>query len=190
LQNQPRPNRRGFSYKKGGDEAKFKEINEAYQTLADEKKRQQYDAFGSAGPGAGGFGGFDFSGFTGGGQGAEFDFGDIFSEFFGGGQGGGRVKRGRDISVAIEISFAESVFGTQRQILINKVGVCETCHGTGAKAGTKTKSCASCNGKGRLRETRQSFLGTFSITTGTAFGFSASFCTRPKTGLTDANFVN
>jgi molecular chaperone DnaJ len=150
--------------KKGGDEAKFKEINEAYQTLADEKKRQQYDAFGSAGPGAGGFGGFDFSGFTGGGQGAEFDFGDIFSEFFGGGQGGGRVKRGRDISVAIEISFAESVFGTQRQILINKVGVCETCHGTGAKAGTKTKSCASCNGKGRLRETRQSFLGTFSTT--------------------------
>jgi molecular chaperone DnaJ len=84
--------------------------------------------------------------------------------FFWFGVSGGRVKRGRDISVAIEISFAESVFGTQRQILINKVGVCETCHGTGAKAGTKTKSCASCNGKGRLRETRQSFLGTFSTT--------------------------
>jgi len=104
--------------KKGGDETKFKEVNEAYQTLFNDGKRQQYDTFGSAGPGAG-FGGaneagFDFSGFqNGNGQGFEFDFGDIFSQFFGGAQGGGgrgRAKRGRDISVDIQISFADAVF--------------------------------------------------------------------------------
>ncbi|MCX6712366.1 MAG: DnaJ domain-containing protein, partial [Candidatus Vogelbacteria bacterium] len=113
--------------KQGGDEAKFKEINEAYQTLSDDNKRAQYDQFGSdfagggAGPGAGGFGGgqgfggFDFSGFqnANGGQGFEFDLGDIFGDFFGGQAGGGRAqqRRGRDISVDIQISFKEAIFG-------------------------------------------------------------------------------
>jgi molecular chaperone DnaJ len=156
--------------KKGGDEAKFKEVNEAYQTLSNDQKRQQYDAFGSAGPGAG-FGGangagFDFSGFqNANGQGFEFDFGDIFSQFFGGAQGGGgrgRAKRGRDISVDIQISFADAVFGTTREMLLNKVGVCDTCSGKGAKSGSKLKTCTTCNGKGQIQETRQSFLGTFS----------------------------
>ncbi len=107
--------------KSGGDEAKFKEISEAYSVLSDKNKRAQYDAYGSAGPGAGaGFDpssfGFDFSGF--GGQGAHFDAGDlndILSSIF----GGRRVRRGRDVAVDIELSFQESVFGTERQVVIN-----------------------------------------------------------------------
>ena len=101
--------------KKGGNEAKFKEANEAYSVLSDDTKRAQYDRFGSAGPtgggnagggnpfGGGGFGGFDFSGFQQGGHGFEFDIGDIFGDFFGGRQE--RVKRGRDISVDIDVFF-------------------------------------------------------------------------------------
>ena len=87
--------------KADGDEAKFKEVNEAYTVLSDDKKRQQYDTFGSAGAngmgggGGGGFGGFDFSGFQQGG-GMEFDMGDIFGDMFGGG-GGRRSQRGSDI---------------------------------------------------------------------------------------------
>jgi curved DNA-binding protein len=109
--------------KAGGDEAKFKEANEAYAVLSDKKKRAQYDTFGSAGPGAGGFGGagfnpqdfgFDFSGF---GQNGfdSGDLGDILSSIF----GGRRVRRGRDIAVDIELSFQESVFGAERKVLIN-----------------------------------------------------------------------
>jgi molecular chaperone DnaJ len=150
--------------KQGGDEARFKEVNEAYQVLSDEKKRAEYDTYGrtfnGAGPGPQG-GGFDPSGFNGGFEGV--DLGDIFGDFFGGGFGGGqRVERGRDIAVDIEISFEESIFGTTRKILLNKTSLCETCHGTGGKPGTKTKQCSVCNGKGQVREMRKSFLGTFS----------------------------
>jgi len=113
--------------KKGGDEAKFKEINEAYSVLSDKNKRAQYDQFGSAGPGfnpgqggfQGGFNasdfGFDFSGF----QNGNFeggDLNDILSSIFGGGR---RVKRGRDIQVDIEISFKDSIFGLERKVSIN-----------------------------------------------------------------------
>lgn len=104
--------------KKDGDEAKFKEINEAYTVLSDDKKRQEYDQFGqySAGGGnqGGGFGGFDFSGFQGG-QNVDFDLGDIFNQFF---QGGGRqrVPRGRDIYIDVQIEFKDSVFGTKEEI--------------------------------------------------------------------------
>lgn len=109
--------------KSGGDEAKFKEASEAYSVLSDKKKRQQYDQFGSAGPGAGGFGGgfnpndfgFDFSGFQ---NGQGFDAGDlsdILSSIF----GGRRVRRGRDVAVDIELSFHDSVFGTERKVVIN-----------------------------------------------------------------------
>lgn len=161
--------------KNKGDDAKFKEVNEAYQVLSDEQKRAQYDQFGSAGPNAGfgggqgfdpsGFGGFDFSGFQNG-QGFDMgDLGDIFSDFFGGGaRGGAQQNRGRDISTEITISFADSIFGTVRRILITKVGTCETCQGSGGKAGAKQITCSQCNGKGQIRETRRSMLGSFVTT--------------------------
>ncbi len=118
--------------KGGGNEAKFKEVSEAYSVLGDDNKRKQYDTFGSAGPtggssygGFGGqdFGGFDFSQFTQGGNGGnfEFDLGDIFGEFFGGNMGRRqRVKKGRDISVDLEISFAESVFGVEKEFSLTR----------------------------------------------------------------------
>ena len=164
--------------KKGGNEAKFKEINEAYQVLADDTKRAQYDRFSAQGGpasgwGANGFqggfgsdgsGGWDFSGFSGGnGQGVEFDLGDIFGEFFGGGERAkqSRMKRGRDISVDIQISFYESIFGAERNVLISKIGVCDTCKGGGAEPGTSNQKCPTCNGRGQLNETKKSIFGTF-----------------------------
>jgi len=90
----------------------------------------------------------------------EFDLGDIFGDIFGG--GGARVKRGRDISIDVEISFAESIFGTERKILLTKASKCEKCKGTGAKEKTEMLSCERCNGKGKIHETKKSFLGTFS----------------------------
>ncbi len=156
--------------KNKGDDTKFKEVNEAYQVLSDDGKRAQYDQFGSAGPqgfggGAGGFGGFDFSGFQNA-QGFDMgDLGDIFSDFFGGGMGGAnRPRRGRDISTEISIPFADSIFGTVRKILITKISSCDTCHGSGAKAGSKNVTCSQCNGKGQIRETRRSLMGAFTTT--------------------------
>lgn len=149
--------------KKGGDEAKFKEASEAYAVLGDKKRRAEYDAYGKTfAGGQGGFGGFDFSNFQNmNGQQFEFDLGDIFGEFFGGQSpfGGARQARGRDISIDIELSFKESVFGTDRKVLISKIGVCDTCHGSGAKQGSKMTSCSTCNGKGEIRETRNSIFG-------------------------------
>jgi molecular chaperone DnaJ len=159
--------------KQTGDEAKFKEINEAYQILSDDTKRSQYDQFGEAGANGGfgggqggGFGGFDFSGFqnANGGQSFEFDLGDIFGEMFGGGSGRGKTRRGRDISVDIQISFKEAVFGVERQILINKVSQCDTCKGSGAESGSQMKKCATCGGKGKVNETRRSIFGVFQTT--------------------------
>ncbi|OHA92110.1 MAG: hypothetical protein A3J09_01275 [Candidatus Zambryskibacteria bacterium RIFCSPLOWO2_02_FULL_51_21] len=108
--------------KSGGDEAKFKEANEAYSVLSDRKKRSQYDQFGNAGTGGfnyqGGFNpsdfGFDFSGFGQGGFDAG-DLGDILSSIF----GGRRVRRGRDIAVDIELSFQEAIFGAERKVVVN-----------------------------------------------------------------------
>ena len=148
--------------KKGGDEQKFKEASEAYSVLSDKKKRAEYDTYGRTfSGGQGGFNASDFSNFQQGfGNGVEFDFGDIFSEFFGG-QTGGRAsaRRGRDISIDLELSFKDSVFGAERRVLISKIGICNECVGTGAKPGTGFDSCKACNGKGSIRESRNTFLG-------------------------------
>lgn len=154
--------------KQTGDEAKFKEISEAYSVLSDDKKRAEYDSYGrvfSGGAGGGegqGFGGFDFSGFQGGfGQGGfeGVDLGDIFGDIFGGGRGG--VQRGRDISIDLEISFKESVFGVERRVLLTKTSVCDNCSGTGAEKGSELESCKGCNGKGKVHESKSSVFGTF-----------------------------
>lgn len=159
--------------KQGGNEQKFKEINEAYQILSDDQKRAEYDTYGNtfngAGPQGQGFGGFDFNGFSGaqgfGGaqnfEGVEFDLGDIFGDFFGGGARGGQVKRGRDISMDLEIPFAEAIFGTERKVLITKTMACKECHGTGGKPGTKMKKCDTCNGKGKINDAKRTIFGTF-----------------------------
>jgi molecular chaperone DnaJ len=151
---------------KGGDESKFKEITEAYATLADDRKRREYDSYGQtfaggAGPGAAGF---DFSQFGGAG-GVEFDLGDLFGEFgdlFGSAaRGGRRMRRGRDISIDVEVSFKESILGGKRSVLLTKVGTCDTCNGSGGKPGTAMETCKSCNGAGKIHETRNSPLGAF-----------------------------
>ena len=153
--------------KKNGDEKKFKEVSEAYAVLSNEQKKAEYDAYGKTfadGGGAGGFGGFDFSGARHGhGASFEFDFGDIFGEFSDifGKQGGARTRRGNDISIDIQIPFRDAVFGTERKVLITKASVCSACSGSGAQAGTEHVTCSTCNGKGKMHETKQSILGTF-----------------------------
>jgi len=161
--------------KKDGDEAKFKEINEAYQVLGDEEKRQQYDQFGSTFDQQGGFGGGmnwdDFMKYARqGGGGATYsnvdmgDLGDIFSEIFGGGFGFGRrsrktTQRGHDVEVSLQLDFKEAVFGTEKTIDFHKLMPCEKCHGTGAEPGTKTVDCPECQGQGNIRTTQRTILG-------------------------------
>lgn len=147
--------------KSGGDEAKFKEANEAYTVLSNDKKRAEYDTYGQSFSS----GGFDSSGFQNGfggfeQGGMEFDLGDLFGDFFGGGRH--HKKRGSDISVDIEISFAEAVFGIDRKIVLIKNSVCDECQGTGSKAGSAMENCSACGGNGKIHETKQSFFGAFS----------------------------
>lgn len=143
-------------------EAKFKEINEAYEVLGNAKKKQQYDQFGSTGgPGGAGFGGFDFSGFQ---QGDMGGLGDIFESFFGGGGGGARGQRrgrnrGGDLQVRISIAFAEVLSGVKKTIAIEKFVSCAECKGTGSEGGN-TKQCSDCGGTGQITRTAQSFFGT------------------------------
>lgn len=143
--------------KSTGDEEKFKEINEAYQVLSDEKKRSQYDQFGSSFDGAqGGMNWQDFSqGFGGGhGQGMNFDFGDlgdIFGDIFGGGgKRHGGSSRGADIEVFVSLTFDEAIFGTEKEIDIQKIIVCDQCKGVGAASGSEIITCATCQGRGKV----------------------------------------
>ncbi len=164
--------------KKGGDESKFKEVNEAYGVLSNDKKRAEYDTYGQtfnggANPyGASSAGGFDFSGFQNA-QGFDgVDLGDIFGDIFGGGARRGQTRRGSDISVDIEISFEESIFGVDRKIILNKTSACSVCKGSGSKVGTSLKKCETCNGQGKIHEPKRTIFGTFTNTVecGTCFG--------------------
>ncbi len=146
--------------KKTGDEKRFKEVNEAYQVLSDDEKRSRYDQYGSAdGPqfngAGGGFGGFDFSGFQGG-----FDMGDIFDMFSGGGARSQRTPQGRDIQIDIQMSFADSVYGATKTTRLRKHTACSTCSGSGAKPGSKLKTCGECHGKGKTIRIQQTILGS------------------------------
>jgi molecular chaperone DnaJ len=150
--------------KAGGDESKFKEINEAYEVLRDQQKRQRYDQFGHAGVGGasgGGAGGNpfgDFGGFNGqsGGQSFHFDFGggdfgDLFSSFFGG--AGGRSQsatagRGRDVETSVNLTFNEAIFGAEKELSLNLDVTCPHCHGTGGEPGFGMKECPTCHGTG------------------------------------------
>ncbi len=156
--------------KKEGDADKFKQVSEAYSVLSDDKKRAEYDSYGrvfSEGAGAGASGGadFDFSQFQDAFSQGGFDFGDMFGDLFTGGMGGTRQRRGRDISIDLEISFKESVFGTKRTVLLAKTAQCETCHGSGAEPGTSLETCKQCNGTGKVHETNNSFFGQITMVT-------------------------
>ncbi len=152
--------------KSHGDEAKFKEVNEAYQTLSDDQKRAQYDQFGSAGPQMGGFGGngqgfggFDFSNFGQGQGGFEFDLGDMFGDIFGSGRQS-RSRRGSDLQTTVQIEFKDAIFGVDRELRIKKPSTCTTCKGNGAKPGTNVQTCSQCNGKGQVRNIQRTILGS------------------------------
>ena len=155
--------------KQGGDEAKFKEINEAYEVLKDPSKKQRYDQFGHAGVGGasgGPSGGNPFGGFGGQGQRVDFDFGDInlgdlFGNFFGGGQAGGRraPSRGNDVQTEVTLTFEEAVFGTNKEINLNLNLSCSHCKGTGAEPGHSLKTCDTCKGHGQVTQVVNSLFG-------------------------------
>jgi molecular chaperone DnaJ len=134
---------------------RFKEVNEAYQILSDPQRRQAYDMFGRAGvngAGGAGFGGAGFGGFS-----------DIFDAFFGGSMAGAarraRPQTGSDLRYDLRISFQEAVLGTEKELEFPVLGRCDTCSGTGAKAGTSPVECPQCKGRGEVRSVRQTMLG-------------------------------
>lgn len=135
-------------------EARFKEINEAYEILGDRRKRGDYDRWGHVGAGGG------FATDSGG-----FGFGDIFGDFFG--FGGVRTaarrapQKGADLRYDLTLTFEEAAFGCEKEIEIARLDTCPSCHGTGADPGTSPMRCPQCNGTGEVRRVRQSVFGSF-----------------------------
>ena len=154
-------------------EARFKEVNEAYEVLSDKDKRGRYDQFGHAGVdpnfGAGGAGG-PFGGFSGADFG-DFDLGDIFGSFFGGGFGGGGggsrqrngPQKGDTLRAAVTISFEEAAFGVEKEITLTRSEQCDVCKGSGCAPGTTAEICPDCHGSGTVRIQRGG--GAFSFAT-------------------------
>ena len=155
-------------------EAKFKEVNEAYEILSDKDKRARYDQFGHAGVdpsfGAGGPGG----GFGGGGFGfdmGDIDLGDIFGSFFGGGFGGGGGQRrtgpqkGDTLRASVTITFEEAAFGCEKELSLTRTEACETCKGSGCEPGTTAEVCPDCRGTGQVRVQRGAGGFSFATTT-------------------------
>lgn len=146
-------------------EAKFKEVNEAYEILSDGQKRARYDQFGHAGVdpnfGGGGYQGYGFDGM-------DFDFGDLFSSFFG---GAGRrsnpnaPRRGSDVASSIVISFEEAAKGCQKQVDVQVVSTCGECNGSGAAKGTSPKTCPTCRGTGQQRHQQRTPFGVIQTQT-------------------------
>lgn len=149
-------------------EAKFKELNEAYEVLSDKDKKARYDQFGHAGVDPNGFGGGGGNPFGGGFEGGFGDFGDIFDAFFGGGGspfGGGSARRkagpqkGADLKYELEIDFEEAAFGVKKDIQVTRNETCNDCKGTGAKAGSKVETCKACGGSGEVRFAQNTVFG-------------------------------
>src|SRR3989338_7865462 len=169
--------------KKGGDEAKFKEVNEAYQVVGNAEKRKQYDQYGSTFDQMGGFGGGatweDFMRAARGGQGGAggfnvnfggADLGDIFGDLFGGfgfsGRRGGRSRsRGNDIQIDVRLTFQEAVFGVEKEIRLTKQNACDVCGGTGAEPGSAMETCSTCGGRGQVQQVQRTILGAMQTVT-------------------------
>lgn len=147
--------------KEPGAEEKYKEVQEAYETLGDEQKRAAYDQYGAAGANGGfggGTGGFD--GFNGGAGFGGFE--DIFSSFFGGGgatRNPNAPRQGDDLQYRVDLTFEEAVFGVEKEVSYNREATCETCSGTGANPGTSPVTCSRCHGQGVINVDTQTPLG-------------------------------
>jgi len=147
-------------------EARFKEINEAYEVLNDSDKRSRYDQFGHAGVDPSYGGGSGFGGFSG--FGMDFDLGDLFSSIFGGGSSTSRnrnaPRKGERIRAEAAITFEEAAFGCEKEISIMRVESCAECLGTGCKAGTTAERCTNCNGRGTVTSQQRTPFGVMQST--------------------------